>query len=154
MGTRNTLSYEDNTFNCTSGAQCDSIDDNHGARTVTRYNTFTNTAYQTHGLETNGRERGFRHSEVYLNNFTFSGASTPSSIVVRGGTGMIFKNTATGSFQRVSSVSTLRASETVATAGRGQFPFGHCGNVPVTLTRSANVVTATGNHYLAHDRFL
>ena len=148
QGTPETLTYEDNVFNCSAPYdQCYATDDNHGSRTVIRFNTFNNTYYATHGLETNGRPRGYRHCEAYRNKFVFTGPSFPGFIGLRGGTCMVFENVLTGNASHLASVNTYRRSETTLTAGRGQYPFGKCGKFPVTLTRSGSTVVATGNHY-------
>jgi hypothetical protein len=151
-GSPENMFYEDNVFNCSVAINlCAAIDDNHGSRSVIRFNTFNESFYATHGLETNGRLRGYRHCEVYRNRIIYTGVNFSSFIGLRGGTCNVFDNVFTGNANRVTSITTLRRSETYISAHRGQFPFGKCGEVSLTLTRSGSTVTATGNHYFANN---
>ncbi len=71
-----------------------------GARIVFRYNTVCNDCFNNHGTESGGRNRSERSFEIYGNTFTCS-SSAPfyplyAAMLVRGGSGVIFSNTATG----------------------------------------------------------
>jgi hypothetical protein len=66
-----------------------------GSRVVYRHNTYVNTLWGNHGTETGGRWRGQRQFEIYNNTFSLNGVGYPSFIGIRGGTGVIFNNTAT-----------------------------------------------------------
>jgi hypothetical protein len=71
FGTDNALYLESNTF--TGPMAITDTDFRGGARFVVRYNTFTNTAVQTHGTESTGRSRGGRQTEVYDNSYAWVG---------------------------------------------------------------------------------
>lgn len=87
-GTKN-LYVEDNIFDNMATVGTD-FDD--GARAVVRYNTFTNTSFNSHGLDTS--PVGVRHYEIYNNTWLYPDnmANLPWVIWLRGGTGAIFNN--------------------------------------------------------------
>ena len=92
IGTTDAVFIEDCLFN-NAGYVCDY---NSNARGVVRYCTITGTAkVDAHGLASNTPARGVRQMEVYHNNWT-STSSFWTAIEIRGGTGMIFDNTAAG----------------------------------------------------------
>lgn len=104
MGTRDTngtLNHyiENNTF---YGGTNPGIDCDDSARCVYRYNTLTNSSFNTHGYASS--PSGIRHFEIYNNTWIYNGptSSNPPNndlsnqgwvIWIRGGTGVIFNNT-------------------------------------------------------------
>src|SRR5665213_584480 len=97
-GSLNALYVEDCVFtnvNVNLGAGV--IDANGGARIVFRHNTVQNGSYENHGTETGGRTRSQRSFEIYNNTFINVNNTFYQwflSIELRGGTGVIFSNTA------------------------------------------------------------
>ena len=144
MGTANQLVFEDNVFNRGSGAQIWTTDDHHGTRSTYRFNRFNNVVMANHGTETGGRSRSVRHWEVYQNIFTWTDPSTPAMSHLRGGTGMIFDNKATGAMNWFFDMSHYRN----LSDDRQIYAWGGCGIQTVTsLTRSGLTATATvSNH--------
>jgi hypothetical protein len=71
-----------------------------GGRIVFRYNTVWNDCFNNHGTETGGRIRSQRSFEIYGNTFTCPSSSPVYPIyaaaMIRGGSGVIFSNTASG----------------------------------------------------------
>jgi len=93
LGTANALYFENCTFTG-AGYVCDI---NANGRAVFRFCTITGAQkIDGHGLTTNTPARSVRHMEIYGNNWTTT-ASNWIAIEVRGGTAMIFKNTAPSS---------------------------------------------------------
>jgi hypothetical protein len=90
MGGENNIFIEDNIFSDT-GYVCDA---NSNARMVVRFNSITGTnKIDGHGLASNSPARGVRNMEVYGNTFT-SNDTAVTRIEMRGGTCMVFNNTA------------------------------------------------------------
>jgi len=85
---------ETNTFIMTP-AKCCAIDSNTGGRYVFRYNTVTNSDVNAHSVQ--GKHRAARSWEIYNNTFNATSA-WQQAIYQRGGTGVIFSNTITGSY--------------------------------------------------------
>lgn len=97
-GSTNKVYVEDSTFIAASapiGGQLQAPGADHfaGARTVFRFNTFSNCNWVAHGTETSGRSRSGRSYEVYGNTFTASSPAGNASMVIRGGTGLFYSNT-------------------------------------------------------------
>lgn len=98
----NVLYVENNTFtNMTASvASVGACDGEGGARIVFRYNTIWNDCFNNHGTETGGRSRSERSFEIYGNTFICPPASPLyeifAAMLIRGGSGVIFSNTATG----------------------------------------------------------
>ena len=96
MGTANAVFIEDCTFNG-PGYVCDM---NSNARGVIRFCTINGTSkVDGHGLASNSPPRGVRQMEIYNNNWTTT-VDFWTAIELRGGTGMIFDNAATGNTSR------------------------------------------------------
>jgi hypothetical protein len=91
FGSNRFIFMEDNVFN--NGF---ANDINNGGRMVFRHNTLTLSEFQTHEME--DRNRASRAWEVYANNFTcdpnVTAACGSSALFVRGGTGLVWANTA------------------------------------------------------------
>jgi hypothetical protein len=91
FGTKENLFIENNTFSG-SGYVCDI---NSNGRAVVRNNLIEgNMKIDGHGKASNTPPRGVRHMEIYDNNWT-STASFWTALEIRGGTGVIYNNTAT-----------------------------------------------------------
>lgn len=95
FGTEKALYIEDNTFSVAEGKMENVIDSVGGARWVFRNNAVINGNLTTHGTETTGRDRSVRSYEIYNNTFNVTGSLYTTLIQLRGGTGVIFGNTAT-----------------------------------------------------------
>jgi hypothetical protein len=129
MGTAEALFVEDNTFvnNQTVRPYQWANDGWMGSRVVYRYNTYTNTLWANHGTETGGRWRSQRQFEIYNNTFSLTnGVGYPSFIGIRGGTGVIYNNTATvtaGAFiNQIADLSCFRQTDLT----RSYAPWGFC----------------------------
>ena len=94
------LYIENNFFTNIIGAPAGVCDGEEGARVVFRYNTVWNDFFANHGTETGGRWRSERSFEVYGNTFNYSPSANgyPYYTIadIRGGSGVIFSNTANG----------------------------------------------------------
>jgi hypothetical protein len=100
LNSSNCLYIEDNSFTNIAGGQAGACDGENGARVVFRHNSVWNEYFANHGTETGGRSRSERSFEIYDNTFNFS-PSAPNypywTIAnIRGGSGVIFSNTANG----------------------------------------------------------
>lgn len=91
VGTANNIFIEDCTFNNT-GYVCDA---NANAQFVVRFCTINGVnKIDAHGMASNSPSRSFRNIEAYHNTFTAGGGGTWQDIEIRGGTGMVFNNSA------------------------------------------------------------
>lgn len=155
VGTLDILMFEDNVFDRGTGnfGTNAATDDYQGSRTAYRFNTFNDYYLATHGTETGGRQRGFRHLEAYRNSFSWSYANTLESMIgLRGGTGMIFDNTVTqDKAPRWGALNTLRREDD-GSHNTGWYPWGACGlqGAVSSVTRSGSTVTVTtsAEHYV------
>lgn len=99
LGTVRNVFVEDNVFtqNQSHGFHYYGVDGWNGSRVVYRYNQFNALTLGNHGTESSGRLRSQRQFEIYNNTWTWNmmGNSFPSMIGVRGGTGVIYNNSAT-----------------------------------------------------------
>ena len=124
LGTNKAIFVEDNVFDSNLGAPA--IDGWSGSRVVFRNNRLRNSAFANHGTETGGRWRGQRVFEVYNNTITFDKWQYPGMVGIRGGTGVIFNNTAIvtgdGYVQRFADLTTYRYSD----HSRGYDTWGFC----------------------------
>jgi hypothetical protein len=150
----NQFYFEDNTFNNTlgTGQELYATNDDRGGRTVYRFNTFNDGVYASHGTETGGTNRGFRHTELYHNTFNWSLGHFSSVIGFRGGTGMVFNNTVTGNIQNLFTVNTFRRNDPWSLLHPGSYPYGRCGIVSVaSITRTGSTATATVPNHYSHE---
>lgn len=95
IGTANNVFVEDCEFYRTFGS-C--IDSNYGACYVFRYNTIYNCYAMTHSVQ--GANRASKNFEVYGNTFVSNNGAVWTPFFFRGGTGVVFNNTATGNWQQ------------------------------------------------------
>ncbi len=87
---------ESNSFSGTAGHQ-NAIDANYGGRYVFRYNTLSGTTYaEVHSIQ--GGNRAAQRWEIYGNSYSKSLSDWYPIAFVRGGTGVIFNNTATANY--------------------------------------------------------
>lgn len=147
VGSAEALYVEHNTFCVTTSCVTNLsntqafTDDTLGARVVYRFNTSTDATFATHGTESGGRLRGFRHAEYYNNTYIYTGVLTPDFVGYRGGTGFIFDNPVSGNVQNIVSLTTFRRDDLWSTHN-GSYPFGRCGELSVTsLTRLGSIAT-------------
>ena len=105
LNSSNVLYVEDNYITNLLGyvASVGACDGEGGGRIVFRHNIVFNDLFNNHGTETGGRDRSERSFEIYDNSFTFT-PNDPSypcfaAALVRGGSGVIYSNTATGYYQ-------------------------------------------------------
>ena len=108
-----------------------------GARTVFRYNNFTNIFFQTHGADTSGMRSG-RAFELYENNFVTSDPAASVGLEIRGGTGVIFSNIFTGNWGNLVALQDLRSGQSYAFGGGN-------GLNPIDSNNPAGPI-ATGTH--------
>lgn len=95
LGTNNAVFVEDCTFTTTDFAgNC--IDTNYGGRYVFRYNTVNDSTTEAHSIQFD--HRGSRSWEIYENTFNRVTRSMWMPMYQRGGTGVIFNNTITGTW--------------------------------------------------------
>jgi hypothetical protein len=95
LGTAKAVYVEDTTFT-NPGAIDDLVDGRSGARFVFRNNTWTNMELHCHGIE-GGGARGTHSYELYGNTGICDGnTNCYRSAYLRGGTGVVFDNTWTG----------------------------------------------------------
>jgi len=94
LGTSAALYVEDCTFNYVDQAE-DAVDAYTGARLVVRHNAFNNISLGFHGTDS-GSNRSVFSYEIYSNTFTNNSSNTIRGATLRGGTGVIYNNTYTG----------------------------------------------------------
>lgn len=95
LGSSRALYVENSDFNYTGVSGRAAIDGGAGARYVFRYNTVSNSYVINHGTETSGRKRSTFSVEIYKNTFQHD-SNWFTAVHLRGGTGVIFDNTASG----------------------------------------------------------
>jgi hypothetical protein len=148
------LYIEDNFFTNIIGAPAGVCDGEEGARVVFRYNAVWNDFFANHGTETGGRWRSERSFEVYGNIFNYSpmanGYPYYTIADIRGGSGVIFSNTANG----YTSIVALRNFRSTDWYGRKWYPFdGASGTCPwdsnsPTIYLSGTSSATNGSSYL------
>ena len=96
LGTDNAVFVEDCIFVSTD-VFCNAVDANYGGRYVFRYNTVTDTYIEAHSCNSDGNNRATRSWEIYENIIQAMNRNVWTPFLMRGGTGVIFNNTVTGS---------------------------------------------------------
>ena len=94
LGSDDAFYIENCTFNYTNDHGL-ILDADEGARVVFRYNTATNARIGTHGHDGSYQHRGVLSYEIYENIFIANATTLYTAIALRGGTGVIYKNTLT-----------------------------------------------------------
>ena len=94
LGDANAVYVEDSTF--AFHGQANVIDCNYGGRFVFRHNTVSNSSIDAHSVQ--GWNRACRRWEVYGNTIQLLTGGYFTPLFIRGGTGVIFNNTITGSW--------------------------------------------------------
>lgn len=137
LGTERNVFIENNTFmqNRKKGYFYPAIDGWSGHRIVVRYNQFDAVKVGNHGTETSGRWRSARQFEYYSNTWVWDMYSSatptilrnayPALITLRGGTGVIFNNTATITNGSVPHIVELRYHRNTSSYS----PWGKCPTV-------------------------
>lgn len=145
-GTKEQFIFEDNTIENQLGDPDNGgggqylTNDWKGARTTYRFNRWINGTYQTHGTESGGRVRGFRHVEHYRQVFTWAFGSYPSQIATRGGSARAFDNAMSGNLARGVDHNVYRSVGPFAV----NWPFGRCGAYAVSsITRVGTTATVS-----------
>jgi hypothetical protein len=121
FGTGNAVYIEDNVFT-ELGAPfaAAALDALSGARVVFRSNLLTDTFIASHGTESGQRERSIRSFEIYDNDIQLtSGNTLDRAIYIRGGTGVIYDNRVTGSWNSLVSMQNFRDTGSYT-------PWGQC----------------------------
>ncbi|MBK9307314.1 MAG: hypothetical protein IPM58_09575 [Nitrospira sp.] len=137
LGTERNVFIENNTFtqDRTKGYFYPAIDGWSGHRIVVRYNQFNAVKVGNHGTETSGRWRSARQFEYYNNTWVWDMYSPatphilrnayPALITIRGGTGVVFNNSATITNGSVPNIVELRYHRNTGS----YHPWGKCPTV-------------------------
>lgn len=97
-GSYTVIYLEDNTVTGTDPTIISKISESYyGAREVIRYNHLHFVSVDAHGNSTNPSLVGTRWYEIYNNDFNDDGKAQCCSVSLRGGSGLVYNNTATGS---------------------------------------------------------
>jgi hypothetical protein len=96
LGTDNAVYVEDNVFTASDPAAINMMDCQHAGEYVLRYNTITNVYPEAHTAR--AYARACRKWEIYEN---IVNGTTSHVFLIRGGTGVVFNNTYTGTFGNV-----------------------------------------------------
>jgi hypothetical protein len=94
LGSGNAVYVENNTFVLTVFGNA--MDANYGGRYVFRYNTVTDAYIEAHSVQ--GLNRAVRSWEIYNNTFNQISRGMWVPMMLRGGTGVVFNNTVTGTW--------------------------------------------------------
>jgi hypothetical protein len=129
LDSSNVLYVEDNYFTNLIGnpASVGACDGDGGSRVVFRYNTIWNDQFDNHGTETPGLDRSERSFEIYNNSFNYSSAVSGYNdygiAFIRGGSGVIYSNTATG-YARLIDLRYYRYTDTYGYNVSPWYPYG------------------------------
>ncbi len=108
LGSANNVVYvEDNTFTFTVFGNV--IDANYGGSYVFRYNTVTDVYLEAHSVQ--GDNRAARKWEIYNNTFRAVNMQIWVPMFLRGGTGVVFNNTITGTWSAGIALNNVRDTE-------------------------------------------
>ena len=129
LGTDNAIYFEDNVFNWNAGGGYLAANDCYsGGRVVFRHNTLNGSYLTNHGADSSGRERGCFSYEVYQNTMTATN-NWYAAMQFRGGTGVIFDNTANG-YDTFVELAAYRVNEYMAPWGICDGTGPYDGNLP------------------------
>ena len=149
LGTTNTLCIEDCSFYWPTTQGNAAVDAYNGARYVCRFNSVTNTSIGDHGLDTGGYRSP--HSYEFYGNTSYV---NPGNVVaflyeVRGGTGVIYSNTAVSSYSSISKYISLMCYRATGSNTLGLQDFKPWGLVTGTNPIDGNL---DQYGYPAHDQ--
>ena len=114
IGTNNAVFVEDCVF--TKTAFGNAIDAEYGGKYVFRHNILNDVYIEAHSIQ--GNDRAARSWEIYDNAFNQSKQSIYVPIRLRGGTGVVFNNTFTGTFDLLAiGLDNVRSCTTEAVSG-------------------------------------
>jgi len=156
LGSTNCTFIENNTFAYTVGIANveDCIDGYGGARLTIRSNYFLNSHPGFHGTDS-GNRRSAHSFEVYSNNYVNNSAFTYRTLTVRGGTGVVFRNSYGGT-QPVGGVTLMyyRASTTLDNSSwqRCDGTAWELGSINLSAGASRVCSTTGGVRFCGYDR--
>lgn len=153
FGTTNALVIEDCYFEDVRpapGIGKNAVDSQYGAVWTFRYNTVVNANTGAHGSESGARVRSAKQYELYHNTFTTDGRES-TAFNPRGGTGVIWSNTASG-YNNLARINVNRSTDSFSTwggaTGTNPFdsndPFGVYATGTHTGTNAATQLTKSG----------
>lgn len=96
LGTNNAVFVEDCVFHGITSSSINCIDSNYGGRYVFRFNTVNDSSLDNHSVQ--GTHRASRSWEIYNNAINQVYTTMWNVGMMRGGTGVIFNNTITGTY--------------------------------------------------------
>lgn len=105
LGTADAVYVEDCTF--TNDTFGNVMDSNYGGRYVFRHNTVTDAYLEAHSVQ--GHHRSCRKWEIYENTIAQVNETINTPMFLRGGTGVVFNNTVTGTFNSPIAFDCVRA---------------------------------------------
>jgi hypothetical protein len=110
LGTDQAIFMEDNRFEWDGeSTPVEAVDCCSGGRFVFRHNEIINTSFGNHGTESTGRGRSCFSWEIYDNTFTRTDPVNRWTLfLARGGTGVMYDNTATGPYDTLAHVANFR----------------------------------------------
>ncbi|MCK5321621.1 hypothetical protein KAJ38_03510, partial [Candidatus Pacearchaeota archaeon] len=120
LGTNNAVFVEDNEFTATMHSNA--MDANYGGRYVFRYNIVNDNSLEAHSVQ--GNHRSTRSWEIYGNTINQINRAMWIPMFLRGGTGVVFNNTLTGTWTNPNI-----ALDNVRSGGSYTFPPGNCDGI-------------------------
>ena len=116
LGSNNAVFVENCTFNGVADS-VNAIDANYGGRFVFRCNTLNDFYVEAHSVQ--GNNRATRSWEIYNNTFNQVNKAMWVPMFLRGGTGVVFNNTLTGTWNTAGiALDNVRDCETRSVSGR------------------------------------
>ncbi len=116
LGTDKAIYIEDSIFDFSDGVGDGATDAYGGARFVFRHNTVIGTVVSCHGLDSGGY-RSPHTWEIYDNSFTSPNRNVFTTLQLRGGSGVIFNNTVSSSFNSFALLHNYRSCESCTVCG-------------------------------------
>lgn len=155
-GREKAVFIEDNIFNASPYSSA--IDGWSGGRAVFRHNTLHNAAINNHGLDSPGRLRSMRSTEIYENTVTLNDSAQYYYVgQLRGGTFIVFNNTITSLFPGSFIIEDYRDYDTFDPWGKcdGTSPFDSNDNVTydsgsTTGSAGSKVMVCAGRRWTAN----
>jgi len=160
-GSDNMLIVEDNTFTCTGGSPfCSAIEAYYGAATTFRHNTLNFSQVDQHGTCGNIYARWW---EIYTNTFFPQGLNQSNYAALRGGSGLFYSNSESGSNTGAGSIELTEDCSTGSypiadQVGRGisqnsspAYVWGNTGTMPVSSGNATYVQIGASTGACAHS---